>query len=91
MTKEKVEVTFRSVDSRLSTRKAYGIAAVLRILQLLPLIFRLVFCLGMVAICYAITPIINGDVEMDNPLTNSQLTALVALIGLLVLWRMVRR
>lgn len=80
---ELVEVQFKPVKGSNTVGTLWLIIRTIRIsLRILLWICILVFA-------YAITPIIEGDVEMDNPMTTSQITAMMSLIVVLYMARKV--
>ena len=50
---------------------------------------RVLYWVCVCILCYCIVPVIEGDVELDHPLTNSQITAIMGLIALLYMSRKV--
>lgn len=80
---ELVEVQFKPVKGSNTVGTLWLIIRTIRIsLRILLWICILVFA-------YAIAPIIKGDVEMDNPMTTSQITAMMSLIVVLYMARKV--
>ena len=80
---ELVEVQFKPVKGSNTVGTLWWIVRTIRIgLRILLWICILIFA-------YTIAPIIEGDVEMDNPMTTSQLTAIMGLIAVLYMARKV--
>lgn len=43
--------------------------------------YKIILWICILVFAYTLTPIIKGDVEMDNPMTTSQITAMMGLIA----------
>jgi len=76
---ELVEVQFKPVKG------SNTIGTLWLILRTIKVGYTILLWICILVFAYAITPIIKGDVEMDNPMTTSQITAMIGLIAVLYL------
>lgn len=60
------------------------LAVVTNSYKLIPIIGELILVVGLIAILPILSPVIAGEVELDDPLTNSQITAMITV--LIILW-----
>lgn len=65
---------------QLSTRQAKTIAILRFIWSWLPSILYLVLVIALIPLIQSLTPYIDGSAELENPMTNSQLTAILCLL-----------
>lgn len=68
------------MSKELSTRQAKTIAILKIILSLLPSILYIVLVIALIPLIQSLTPYIDGSAELENPMTNSQLTAILCLL-----------
>lgn len=68
------------MSKELSTRQAKTIAILKFILSLLPSILYIVLVIALIPLIQSLTPYIDGSAELENPMTNSQLTAILCLL-----------
>lgn len=64
----------------LSTRQAKTIAILKYIVSWLPTILYIVLVIALIPLIQSLTPYIDGSAELENPMTNSQLTAILCLL-----------
>lgn len=68
------------MSKELSTRQAKTIAILKIIWSWLPSILFLVLVIALIPLIQSLTPYIDGSAELENPMTNSQLTAILCLL-----------
>lgn len=68
------------MSKELSTRQAKMIAILKIILSWLPSTMYLVLVIALIPLIQSLTPYIDGSAELENPMTNSQLTAILCLL-----------
>ena len=80
---ELVEVQFKPVKGSNAIGTLWWIMRTIRIG------FRILLWICILVFAYTVAPIIKGNVEMDNPMTTSQITAMIGLIAVLYMARKV--
>lgn len=68
------------MSKELSTRQAKTIAILKYIGSWLPSILYIVLVIALIPLIQSLTPYIDGSAELENPMTNSQLTAILCLL-----------
>jgi len=67
---------------QLKTRHAQIIAILRYVWTWIPSILFLVLVIALIPLIQSLTPYIDGSAELENPMTNSQLTAILCLLVL---------
>lgn len=80
---ELVEVQFKPVKG------SNTVGILWMILRTIRAGYTILLWICILVFAYAITPIIKGDVEMDNPMTTSQITAMMGLLAVIYMARKV--
>ena len=68
------------MSKELSTRQAKTIAILKNVLSWLPSILYILLVIMLIPLLTSLTPYIDGSAELENPMTNSQLTAILCLL-----------
>lgn len=73
-------------DSDKSTQRKTRYALIITILRYvwtwIPSILYLVLVIALIPLIQSLTPYIDGSAELENPMTNSQLTAILCLLAI---------